>query len=137
VREENLVPQRTYIIQRVGADLLVALENRTGTPQWQHSKGLYVTAVITGENAQAELRTLAITHDADGYLRALRISAPDKSTAEEKRLNKLVQRDPEAQVAWELPIGNFRLFAPNTGSGYIICVGDEGKSVNCLEANRK
>ena len=132
-RDDNKCLQ---VIQRVGSDTLVGINNISGAALWQHDKGTMIVGVGTTENSKRELQSLAISYDSDGHLTAILPLAKDDRSDKEKRRDDMEQRHMPAKTAWRMDVGKLTNFAPNNYGTLIFCTTEDGGTLCTLERNK-
>ncbi|MBP5233395.1 MAG: PQQ-binding-like beta-propeller repeat protein [Planctomycetes bacterium] len=124
------------IVQRVGANTLVGIDNSRGNALWQHDKGMMIVGVSSTGNSKREKQMLAISYDSDHHLSAILPLAKDVRTDKEKRDDDMNQRHMAAKVAWRLAVDKLANFAPNNYGSYIFCTTADAGTLCALERNK-
>ena len=131
--EDNL--DRCFCLtQRVGDADLLGIDNKNGTPLWQHDKGMRIVGIAFDERSRTpENRFLALSYDSDSHISAIMPMAKDTRSEEDKNNDNALQRAMTAKIAWRMPVSAFTEFAANNHSHFVFCATADRKTVCVLE----
>ena len=131
--DKNL--DKIYAMQKVGkSGPVVAIDPIGGKAIWRLENVDSVVAKIESNETKRELRSVAIFKGPNGKLTAVKVSAPDERTLEQKKADEEKQHPRSPSVLWSIdtPFANF---VNNCYESNIYCTNADGSVLYALEEN--